>query len=54
MGLTPEQEFKICSFNRQVENISETEVKQMLVEMYQQMFERQNYYQDLLILFALL
>jgi Phycobilisome degradation protein nblA len=46
MGLKPEQEFKICSFNRQVETMSETEVKQMLIGMYRQMIERQNYYQQ--------
>ena len=46
MGLTHEQEFKICSFNREVKNMTENEVKQMLVEMYRQMFERQNYYQQ--------
>jgi hypothetical protein len=46
MGLKPEQEFKICSFNREVENMSETEVKQMLVEIYQRMCEQQNYYQQ--------
>ncbi|MHC5821851.1 MAG: NblA/ycf18 family protein [Nostoc sp.] len=46
MGLKPEQEFNICSMNRLVQNMTEAEVKQMLVEIYQQMIERQNYYQQ--------
>lgn len=44
--LKPEQEFDICSFNRQVQNMTEAEVKQMLVHLHQQMIERQNYYQQ--------
>ncbi|MBN3946744.1 MAG: NblA-related protein [Nostoc sp. NMS7] len=46
MQLSREQEFNICSFNRQVEHLSESEVKLALVKIYQRMIERQNYYQQ--------
>ena len=46
MELKLEEKFKIRAFNQQVENMDENEVKRMLVEMYQQIFERQNYYQQ--------
>ncbi|MBW4478629.1 MAG: hypothetical protein KME54_17655 [Tolypothrix brevis GSE-NOS-MK-07-07A] len=45
MELSREQEFKICSFNQQVKYLTEIEVKQKLVEMYQRMIILQNHYQ---------
>jgi hypothetical protein len=45
MELSREQEFDICNFNQQVKYLTEAEVKQRLVEIYQRMIILQNYYQ---------
>lgn len=46
MELKPEQEFNICTFNREVKNMTENQVKQKLIEVYRQMIEQQNHYQQ--------
>ena len=46
MELSREQEFSICSFNREVKNMTEAEVKFALVETYKRMIYQQNHYQQ--------
>ncbi|OKH14852.1 hypothetical protein NIES592_08215 [Fischerella major NIES-592] len=46
MELTHEQQFNICAFNQEVKNMTESEAKQKLVEIYRRMIEQQNYYQQ--------
>lgn len=48
MELKLEQQLKIQVFKQQVEGLNETEVKQKLVEIYQQMIEQQNHYRQAL------
>jgi len=41
-----EQEFRICSFNREIQAMSEDEVKQKLIELFKQIIEQDNHYQE--------
>ena len=45
-SLQPEQEIKIYSLKLQAETMTEVEVKTLLVQTYQQMLEKENYYKQ--------
>lgn len=48
MKLSLEQQFSICSFSTQVQNMSHEQAKDFLVKLYEQMVVREATYQELL------
>jgi len=48
MKLSLEQQFSICSFATQVQNMSHDQAKDFLVKLYEQMVVREATYQELL------
>lgn len=46
--LKPEQEFELVKFKSQIQNLTEKELKNLLVQMFAQSLVRQNYYNALL------
>ena len=46
MELTEEQKFDICAFNQEVKDMTDSEVKQKLIEIYKKIIEQDNYYQQ--------
>lgn len=46
--LSLEQQFNIQSFKAQAQTLNETQAKELLVDLYQQMIQRDNVYKELL------
>jgi hypothetical protein len=46
--LSLEQQFNIQSFKAQAQELNETQAKELLVDLYQQMIHRDNVYKELL------